>query len=104
MIRILLFNLLLTLPLLAAAQATIPKVGSECPSGYRNGKGAYCYSSSSRTSQAIEKIDRKCPSGYRDGKGAYCYNSKPSQDVITKVGGKCPSGYRDGKGAYCYGK
>lgn len=88
----------------ATAQSTIPKVGNKCPSGYHDGKGAYCYSSRTDTSNAITKTDGKCPSGYRDGKGAYCYGSRSSPDVINKVGNKCPSGYRDGKGAYCYGK
>ena len=39
---------LLTLPLLAQAQSTIPKVGNKCPSGYSDGKGAW-----SRQGQAL---------------------------------------------------
>jgi len=90
---------LLTLPLLAQAQSTIPKVGNKCPSGYSDGKGAYCYGSKTSTSKTIPKTDSRCPSGYRNGKGAYCYGRDTSEEVITKVGGKCPSGYKDGKGA-----
>tara|TARA_R110002072_G_scaffold186647_1_gene343441 strand:- start:293 stop:610 length:318 start_codon:yes stop_codon:yes gene_type:complete len=105
MIKFILLNLLLTLPILALAQSAIPKVGNKCPSGYQDGKGAYCYNSSrTDNSKTVPKTDSRCPGGYRDGKGAYCYGKDTSQDVITKVGNKCPSGYRDGKGAYCYGR
>jgi len=93
MLKISILNLLLALPILALAQSdVVPKIDGQCPSGYRDGKGAYCYGSSSRTSDAITKTDGKCPSGYRDGKGAYCYSSKSSPDVINKVGDKCPTG------------
>ncbi|MFM8535396.1 MAG: hypothetical protein ACKOEC_17705 [Acidimicrobiia bacterium] len=97
--------LLLASASLALAQGdVIPKTGGSCPSGYRDGKGAYCYQNSYGTPRdAIEKIDGKCPSGYGDGKGAYCYESgTQKKDVVVKVDGKCPSGYRDGRGAYCY--
>ncbi|MEZ5571064.1 MAG: hypothetical protein R3E64_03485 [Halioglobus sp.] len=105
MLRIITVNLMLTLPILALAQSdVVPKIDGKCPTGYRDGQGAYCYGSKSRSSNAISKTDGKCPTGYRDGKGAYCYSGKSAPDVINKVGGKCPTGYRDGKGAYCYGK
>ena len=102
MFKIIILNLILALPILALAQSTIPKVGNKCPSGYHDGKGAYCYGSRTSPSEVIEKTGGKCPRGYSNGKGAYCYGSKSSPDVINKVGEKCPSGYRDGQGAYCY--
>ena len=69
------------------AEEVIPKVGNKCPSGYSDGKGAYCYnrSNSENKEKVLEKVDGSCPSGYRDGKD-----------------NKCPSGYRDGPGHYCY--
>ena len=83
----------------------IPKVNGSCPSGYRNGPGAYCYQNSyGNQRDAIEKVGGKCPSGYTNGPGSYCYENRSSQptDVVVKVNGRCPSGYRDGPGAYCY--
>jgi hypothetical protein len=98
--------LLMTLTAVAFAQGdVIPKVNGSCPSGYRNGPGAYCYQNSYGAQRdAIEKVGGKCPSGYSNGPGSYCYesNSTREQDVVVKVNGRCPSGYRDGPGAYCY--
>jgi hypothetical protein len=86
------------------AQDVIEKSGGKCPSGYRDGKGAYCYQSSSSFSsqKIVVKTRDKCPSGYRDGRGGYCYGNDYDSDVIPKSGDKCPSGYRNGKGHYCY--
>ena len=85
------------------AQDVIEKTGKECPSGYRDGKGHYCYSNSSTSRQdVIAKTNGQCPRGYRDGKGQYCYNSNPTDDVIVKQDKDCPQGYRDGPGHYCY--
>lgn len=98
--------LLLAVSAAAFAQGdVIPKVNGSCPSGYRNGPGAYCYQNSYGDQRdAIEKVGGKCPSGYSNGPGAYCYENRSSQpqDVVVKVNGRCPSGYRDGPGAYCY--
>lgn len=83
----------------------IPKVNGSCPSGYRNGPGAYCYQNSYGAQRdAVEKVGGECPSGYSNGSGTYCYENRSSQpkDVVVKVDGRCPSGYRDGPGAYCY--
>jgi hypothetical protein len=102
MIRSVIIVTALALSITASAQTTITKVNGKCPSGYHDGKGAYCYGSKTRTADAITKTNGKCPSGYSDSKGAYCYSAKSSPDVINKVGGKCPTGYRDGQGAYCY--
>ena len=86
------------------ADDVIEKSGGKCPSGYRDGKGAYCYKYGSSTSseKIVVKTKGKCPSGYRDGRGGYCYGNDYDNDVIPKSGGKCPGGYRDGKGHYCY--
>ena len=90
----------------ALAQSdVIPKVNGSCPSGYRNGPGAYCYQNSyGNQRDAIEKVGGKCPSGYTNGPGSYCYENRSSQpkDVVVEVNGRCPSGYRDGPGAFCY--
>lgn len=98
--------LLMAVATTALAQGdVIPKVNGSCPSGYRNGPGAYCYQNSyGNQRDAIEKVGGKCPSGYTNGPGSYCYENRSSQpkDVVVKVNGRCPSGYRDGPGAYCY--
>lgn len=87
----------------AIAQEVINKSGNKCPTGYRDGKGAYCYRASSYSQdKVVEKADGSCPSGYRNGKGAYCYGRSSSESVIVKEGGKCPTGYRNGPGKYCY--
>lgn len=86
-----------------AADDVIEKVNGQCPSGYSNGPGKYCYNRNSlQTNKAIVKSRDECPTGYRNGAGQYCYESSSSRDVIEKVGNKCPSGYRDGRGHYCY--
>ncbi len=98
--------LLTSVAAIAFAQSdVIPKVNGSCPSGYRNGPGAYCYQNSYGAQRdAVEKVGGKCPSGYSNGSGTYCYENRSSQpqDVVVKVNGRCPSGYRDGPGAYCY--
>ncbi len=103
---LLLLLLLMVVAATAFAQGdVIPKVNDSCPSGYRNGPGAYCYQNSYGTQRdAVEKVGGKCPSGYSNGSGTYCYENRSSQpkDVVVKVDGRCPSGYRDGPGAYCY--
>jgi hypothetical protein len=87
----------------AVAEEVIPKVGDKCPSGYRNGKGAYCYNQHSDDKKNVtEKVRDACPSGYRNGRGAYCYGNSSSRTVIAKQQNKCPRGYRDGPGHYCY--
>jgi uncharacterized Fe-S cluster protein YjdI len=99
-------TLLMVFAATAVAQGdVIPKVNGSCPSGYRNGPGAYCYQNAYGAQRdAIEKVGGKCPSGYSNGPGSYCYENKSTreQDVVVKVNGRCPSGYRDGPGAYCY--
>ena len=86
------------------ADDVIEKVNNECPSGYRNGPGKYCYRSYNtyNTGDVIVKERGECPSGYSNGQGKYCYGDKYSKDVIVKSGNNCPSGYRDGRGHYCY--
>lgn len=84
------------------AEDVMEKVNDQCPRGYRDGPGKYCYSSSSDNSEkVIIKTDDRCPSGSRDGPGRYCYSRSSSTDVVVKMD-RCPRGYRDGKGHYCY--
>ena len=102
--RLLAISMLAVLPLHVLAEDVIEKVNDECPSGYRNGPGKYCYRSYSEFNRGsvIVKERGECPSGYSNGQGRYCYGDKYSKDVIVKSGNKCPSGYRDGRGHYCY--
>ena len=95
---------LTSLPFHSSADDVIEKVNNECPSGYRNGPGKYCYRSYSQynTGSVVVKERGECPSGYSNGQGKYCYGDKYSKDVVVKSGNKCPSGYRDGRGHYCY--
>ena len=69
MFKIIILNLILTLPILALAQSTIPKVGNKCPSGYHDGKGAYCYGSRTSPSEVIEKTGGEFRAGHGSGHG-----------------------------------
>lgn len=85
------------------ADDVIEKSGNQCPRGYSDGPGAYCYNrGSTNQERIIVKSREKCPTGYRDGPGHYCYGNALAGDVIEKVGDDCPRGYRDGRGHYCY--
>jgi hypothetical protein len=85
------------------AQDVINKSGNKCPSGYRDGKGAYCYKSARYDdNKVVVKESGECPRGYRNGKGTYCYGASDEESVIVKEDGGCPRGYRDGPGKYCY--
>ena len=50
----------------------------------------------------INKSGNKCPTGYRDGKGAYCYANSEEKGVTVKEHGRCPRSYRNGPGKYWY--
>ena len=98
-----LFIMLLSFGSLVLAQDVVQKSGNDCPSGYRDGKGHYCYQSSNyNNKKLVVKEGRECPSGYRYGKGGYCYGRSSADNVIVKEEGGCPRGYRDGPGKYCY--
>ena len=93
----------LSLPSDLHAEDVIEKVNDECPRGYRDGPGKYCYDRNSDGSEkVIVKTGDRCPSGFRDGPGHYCYARDSGADVVVKTGDRCPRGYRDGKGHYCY--
>jgi len=96
--------ILLTMSAQSLAEDVVQKAGDQCPRGYRDGPGKYCYSSNSFDTgeKVVEKARGECPSGYRDGKGQYCYGNGSDKDVIVKSGDRCPRGYRDGRGHYCY--
>lgn len=94
---------------LQAFSASVPKLSSSCPNGYRtDGSSGYCtpISSSKPAPQVVPKLTNMCPNGYRtDGSSGYCTQispSKPAPRVVPKTGSSCPSGFRtDGSSGYC---
>ena len=85
------------------ADDIIEKVNDECPRGYRDGPGKYCYkASSNKSDKVVVKTGKRCPTGFRNGPGHYCYAGDINKDAIVKSGDRCPRGYREGKGQYCY--
>lgn len=101
--KLLVISMLASLSHLALAEDVIEKVNGECPRGYSNGPGKYCYNRNSYdTGKVTVKSQGECPSGYSNGQGQYCYGDDHSKDVIEKSGDQCPRGYRDGRGHYCY--
>lgn len=89
--------------------ASVPKLSSSCPNGYRtDGASGYCtpISSSKPAPQVVPKLTSSCPNSYRtDGSSGYCTQispSKPALQVVPKTGSSCPSGFRtDGSSGYC---
>jgi len=71
MFQIIVLSLLLTLPIMALAQAPIPRQGDSCPTGtYKSGD--YCKPfKSSKEQVIIEKSGGKCPTGWYKS-GGYC--------------------------------
>ena len=103
MLRLTVLTFLIALSQTLMAQDVINKSGNKCPSGYRDGKGAYCYKSASSDGKTVvAKKNGECPRGYRNGRGAYCYVNSEEKGVIVKQDGRCPRGYRNGPGRYCY--
>jgi len=89
MFQIIVLSLLLTLPIMALAQAPIPRQGDSCPTGtYKSGD--YCKPFKSTVEKGdtiIQRSGKSCPTGFYKT-GNYCKAHGGSDKEVERLKGQ----------------